>query len=244
LAWTDTLGVDQPANRQEAQVPEVTARALLLDLDGTVVDTTRAVEQSWRAVAAELDVDFDSVRAFLHGIPAERALGRMAPWLDSTQRRRLAERVQAEQADPGTPAPMTPGAAGLLAQLAPHPWAIVTSGNTRLARASMTKAHIPEPAVLVTADDVTAGKPDPEPYLLAAAALLLAPVDCIVVEDAPAGIQAGRAAGMRVVAITTTHPETALTDADWIVSDLSQLSVRAVGAGLALHVAARPASAR
>jgi sugar-phosphatase len=138
---------------------------------------------------------------------------------------------------------MTAGAERLLAQLAPHPWAIVTSGDTRLARASMRKAQIPEPAVLVTADDVTAGKPDPEPYLRAAAALFLKAADCIVVEDAPAGIGAGRAAGMRVVAITTTHPETALTEADWIVNDLSQLTVRAFGTGLALDVAARPTSA-
>jgi sugar-phosphatase len=224
-------------------VPEMIARALLLDLDGTLVDTTRAVEQSWRAVAAELGVDFDTVRPFLHGIPAERVLRGMAPSLDAQQRRRLAERVQAGQADPGTPAPRTPGAARLLAQLAPHPWAIVTSGDTRLARASMTKARIPEPAVLVTADDVAAGKPDPEPYLRAAAALFLAPADCIVVEDAPAGVRSGRAAGMRVVAITTTHPEAALIDADWIVNDLSQLTVRAAGTALALEVAARPTSA-
>jgi sugar-phosphatase len=222
------------------QVPEVNARALLLDLDGTLVDTTYAVEQSWRGVAAELGIDFDTVRPFLHGIPAERVLQRMAPSLGTQQRRRLADRVQAGQADPGTPAPLTTGAARLLAQLAPHPWAIVTSGNSRLARASMAKARIPEPAVLVTADDVTAGKPDPEPYLRAAAALLLAPVDCIVVEDAPAGIRAGRAAGMRVVAVTTTHPDAALTGADWIVEDLSQLTVRAAGAGLALDVAAGP----
>jgi phosphoglycolate phosphatase-like HAD superfamily hydrolase len=145
------------------QVPEVIARALLLDLDGTLVDTTRAVERSWRAVAAELGIDFDTVRPFLHGIPAEQVLRRMAPSLDPQQLRRLAERVQAGQADPGIPAPMTAGAARLLAQLTRHPWAIVTSGDTRLARASMAKAHIPEPAVLVTADDVTAGNPTRSP---------------------------------------------------------------------------------
>jgi sugar-phosphatase len=209
----------------------VTARVLLLDLDGTLVDTTAAVEATWRAAAAELGVAFSTLASFIHGVPADQALATALPALPASTRAAVAERLQAQQAAAEQPATLLPGAPHLLEQLPGHSWAIVTSGGGRLAAASMAKAGIPDPPVLVTADDVTHGKPDPAPYLAAAARLGVHPRDCLAVEDAPAGVAAGRAAAMRVLAVETTHPGRALEGADWVIPDLTAVVLHVHGPG-------------
>jgi sugar-phosphatase len=183
------------------------------------------VEQSWRRLASELGIDFAVLAPCIHGVPAEQVLDQAHLHLDPERRRRLAEQVQAEQADPKIPVHLTPGAEHLVQQLEGHQWAIVTSGDARLATSSMTKARLPMPPVLTTADDVARGKPAPDPYLLAASKLSVSPSDCIVIEDAPAGIQAAHAAEMRVIAVTTTHEPVALSAADWIIRDLAGLQI-------------------
>jgi sugar-phosphatase len=122
-----------------------------------------------------------------------------------------------------------PGAQDLvttLARDAADRWAIVTSGDRRLAGSSVETLGLPLPPVMVTSEDVLLGKPHPEPYLKAADALdILETDECVVVEDAPAGVAAGKAAGMRVLALTTTYPASALADADWVVGSLADVRV-------------------
>jgi sugar-phosphatase len=205
----------------------VRAAALLLDLDGTLVDTTEAVEAAWRWAAVQLGVPFDTVEPYIHGIPGVQAIELAAPGrLALAEREALTRELIVRIADPDAHVALMPGARDLLAALEHAPdarWSIVTSGDGRLAGSSIRKAPVPAPPVLVTSDDVRLGKPDPEPYLTAAAALGIEPSACVVVEDAPAGIAAGRAAGMRVLALATTYPPDALADADWVVASLADV---------------------
>ncbi|HEY6797142.1 MAG TPA: HAD-IA family hydrolase [Kineosporiaceae bacterium] len=207
-------------------------RALLLDLDGTLVDSTAAVIEGWRRGAALLGVPFRDLEPYLHGIPADQVLRRVAPLLAADERRRVADEVLRAQADPHAPVALMPGAAVLLAALGDGPWAVVTSGDVRLATSSMGKAGIPPPPVLITADDVRRGKPDPEPYLRAAAALGVGPADCLVVEDSPAGVRAGLDAGMPVLALATTHPADVLVAAHQVARDLDDVRCRRSGVAI------------
>ncbi len=195
----------------------VAASALLFDLDGTLVDTSSAVEGAWRWAAAELGVPFAQVRPFIHGIPVARALDQAVPGLDARRRAYLADGVLLRVAAEDAQVVAMPGARSLLASLPPRRWAIVTSGDARMAHATIRKAGLPQPDVLVTSDDVTAGKPDPEPFLCAATALGVPARGCVVVEDSPYGVRAAHAAGMRVLAVTTTSSAEALADADWVL---------------------------
>ncbi len=118
-----------------------------------------------------------------------------------------------------------PGAAELLASLPLDRWCVVTSGTRRLATARLRVGNLPVPKIFVTADDVTNGKPDPEPYLKGAAKLGKNPDECLVIEDAPAGISAAHGAGMKVIALLSTYPKSALSGADAIVTSLDRLRV-------------------
>jgi sugar-phosphatase len=121
-----------------------------------------------------------------------------------------------------------PGARALVSGLPPDAWAIVTSGLREVATARLVAARVPIPRVMITAESIERGKPDPDCYLKGAEALGVAPRDCIVVEDAPIGAAAARAAGMRLIALTTTHRADQLEPADLILPDLTHLSVRVV----------------
>jgi sugar-phosphatase len=214
----------------------VTARVLLIDLDGTLVDTTEAVESTWRALAAELGIAFEQLEPFIHGIPADQVLATALPQLPTSTRLEIADRLQAQQADADHPAVLLPGARRLLEHLPPRDWAIVTSGDVRLATSSMTKANIADPPVMITADDVARGKPDPAPYLAAAARLGAQPRDCLVIEDSPAGIASGHAASMRVLAVQTTYPARALESADWLVPSLEAVTLQVSATGFTLQL--------
>jgi len=209
----------------------VRAAALLLDLDGTLVDTTEKVEAAWRWGAEKLDVPFETLEPYIHGIPGAQALELALPGrLDSEERAALTDELLLRMADPAAGhVRWMPGAQELattLARDASESWAIVTSGDRRLAGSSVEALALPLPPVLVTSGDVELGKPHPEPYLKAADALgILETDECVVVEDAPAGVTAGKAAGMRVLALTTTYPATELADADWVVGSLADVRV-------------------
>jgi sugar-phosphatase len=217
-------------------VTTLDVQALLLDLDGTLVDSTPAVLAAWRGAADRLGLSFDLLTPHVHGVPADAVLRSAAPHLGEAERRAEAERVLADQAAPEAPVEALPGAAALLAAVPADRVAVVTSGDLRLVRASAAKAGLVLPAVLVTADDVVRGKPDPEPYLRAAAALGVDPAQCLVVEDAPAGVAAGRAAGARVLGLLTTHTAAELAGATHVVRDLRdvRVAVRADGLRVAL----------
>src|SRR5215217_2540193 len=189
--------------------------AIVFDLDGVLVDSTAAVERAWRQWAAERGIEPDEFLPTIHGRPSREVIAEHAPDLDAAAEARRLDEM--EQGDGHQPA--FPGAAECIEVARRGPWAIVTSGDGR-AQQRLRNAGLPVPEVLVTADDVENGKPHPEPYARAAAALGVDPGECVVVEDAPAGITAAKRAGMRVIAVTTTYPAAALGDADLVVASL------------------------
>jgi mannitol-1-/sugar-/sorbitol-6-phosphatase len=177
--------------------------AILFDLDGVLVDSTRYVEEQWRAWASAKGLAAEPFLQVCHGRRALETIRLAAPQLDAEAE--VAAFQPEEGADQQPIAPV-PGAARLLETLPAGSWAVATSGTRRTASERLRLAGLPVPGVLVCAEDVLQGKPSPEVYLLAAAGLAVDPADCIVIEDAPAGIQAARAADMRVIGLTTTHP--------------------------------------
>jgi sugar-phosphatase len=203
----------------------LTVEAVLVDLDGTLVDTSAAVEGSWRALAAELAVPWERFAPHIHGIPADQVLAAAVPDRSRRARERLAAAILAQQTDSALEVSALPGAAELTRALAGSRWAIVTSGGVRLASCNLAKAGLPRPPVLVTADDVATGKPHPEPYLRAAERLGVDPRRCVAFEDAPAGIAAARAAGAVVIAVTTTHSARQLQGADRVIPDLAGVTI-------------------
>jgi mannitol-1-/sugar-/sorbitol-6-phosphatase len=205
------------------------ADALLFDMDGTLIDSTAAVLRSWAAVVAEFAIPAEVFAAVpTHGRPSAEILADLVPpELIGPAAARL---DVLELTDTGDLV-VLPGAAELTAAAPPGRWAVVTSANRELARVRLVAGRIPMPPQLVTIDDVSRGKPDPEPFLLAAKLLGVDPERCLAFEDAPAGLAAARAAGARTVAVTTTHARSEL-DADLVVPDLSALRIEAaVGGG-------------
>ncbi|MFD5626726.1 HAD family hydrolase [Streptomyces sp. NPDC127072] len=212
---------------------KIHAEALLFDNDGTLVSSLESVNRCWTrwyeeyGIAAE-----DFARIELHGRPAAEIAADLLP--AGLVPEALARIEQLEVDDVPGGVLLLPGTAEFLASLPAERWAVVTSATRRLAEARLAEAGI-RPKTLVTADDITRGKPDPEPYLLAARELGVDPACCVVFEDAPAGLQAGRAAGMTTVALATTHRSDEL-DADLVVEDLSALSALVTAAGVEISV--------
>ncbi|MGI8575182.1 MAG: HAD-IA family hydrolase [Egibacteraceae bacterium] len=205
--------------------------ALLLDLDGVLVDSIATVEQAWREWAEERELDVESVLVAMHGRPATEAIRQCAPHLDAVAE---TERIEQRELDHTDQVSALPGAAALLGELPDGAWAIVTSGTRRLATARLRATGLSVPEVLITADDVDQGKPAPDPYLLAADRLAADPAGCLVVEDAPAGVAAASAAGMAVVAVTTSHAAGDVADADVVVEGVAALTVSSGADGMLL----------
>ena len=205
-----------------ARPTQLSGDALLFDLDGVLVDSTANVERHWRDWATNNGLDPARILAVVHGRRAIDTIREQAPHLDAE--RELATLVEAEMRDTAGIL-VFDGAARLLASIPRGRWAIVTSGTHGVASARLHAVGLPIPEVLITADRVTQGKPDPEGYLAAAKALGFAPAACIVVEDAPAGVEAARRAGMRCIAITSTHAAADLAGATAVVRALSDITV-------------------
>lgn len=176
--------------------------AVLLDMDGTLVDSDAAVERAWTTWADEYGVDAATLLVDAHGSPADHTVRRMRPNLDEVEVAAAARRQLDLQYDDLADVRATEGAVELLARLdrLGLPWAVVTSADVRLAEARLGSAGLTVP-VLITVDDISAGKPNPEGFLLAAARLGVDPGRCLVVEDAEPGVAAGRAAGATVAAL-------------------------------------------
>lgn len=201
---------------------DLTADALLFDLDGTLVDSTPAVTRAWTRWAVEHGVTAAQFRAVhAHGRTASALVADLLPAAQVPAAVRRIDELELADVDGVVP---LPGAGALLTALPADRWTIVTSGNRVLATRRIVAAGLPVPSRFVTADDVRHGKPDPEPYLAGAALLGVPPERCVVVEDAPAGLTAARAAGMATVAVTSTHTADELK-ADLVVADLSRLAV-------------------
>ncbi|HEU4720143.1 MAG TPA: HAD-IA family hydrolase [Gemmatimonadaceae bacterium] len=199
------------------------ANALLFDLDGVLADSTPSVTRAWSAWARRVGLDPEELLPKVHGRRAIETIRAARPDLDAEAE--LATIVADETTD-NDDTEQIPGARELVSSLPADAWAIVTSGLRPVATARLVAARIPIPRVMITAESIERGKPNPECYLKGAEALGVDPRDCVVVEDAPAGAAAARAAGMRLVALTTTHAAPQLEPADLVVPDLSHVTVR------------------
>ncbi|MFJ8692519.1 HAD-IA family hydrolase [Streptomyces roseolilacinus] len=218
-----------------ASAPDVlTARALLLDMDGTLVNSDAVVERVWRRWALRHGLDPEEALKVVHGRQGYATMAVLLP--DRPMERNVAENLELlaeETADLDGVVPI-PGAPAFLAAIAALPHALVTSADAALARARMGAAGLRMPDTRVTAECVSASKPDPEGFLKGAVELGFAPEDCVVFEDSEAGIAAGRAAGMRVVGV---GPRAAAFAPDVHVPDLTRLRVEAGADGaVRLHV--------
>ncbi|MDT0390424.1 HAD-IA family hydrolase [Streptomyces dubilierae] len=213
----------------------LTARALLLDMDGTLVNSDAAVERVWRRWAERHGLDGDEVMKVVHGRQGYASMALLLPGRPMEQNHADNARMLAEEtADTDGVVPV-PGAPEFLASLRGLPHALVTSADVPLSTARMAAAGLGLPEVRVTAESVGASKPDPEGFLKGAAELGVDPADCVVFEDSGAGIAAGRAAGMTVVGV---GPRAAFHEPDVVVEDLRQVRVRAAADGtIRLHIA-------
>ena len=202
---------------------EFTAEAILFDIHGTLVDSTPVVERTWRSWASHHDVDIEEVLRVCHGRRSEDTVAMFVPEEDRAAATLELEQLELHDLDDVT---ALPAAARLLASLPADRWAAVTSGSQQLMRARLAVAGLPVPAVLIAADDVTEGKPSPQGYRLAAERLGVDIRRCIVVEDAPAGIDAGLASeAAATIAVSTSHDAAHLPAATVVVRDLSALDV-------------------
>ncbi|MFF4355489.1 HAD family hydrolase [Streptomyces sp. NPDC001604] len=216
-------------------VPTVlTARALLLDMDGTLVNSDAVVERIWRRWAERHGLDADEVMKVVHGRQGHASMALLLP--DRPMEQNLADnaRMLAEETADVDGVVAIPGAPEFLASLRGLPHALVTSADLALATARMGAAGLALPEVRVTAESVGASKPDPEGFLKGAAELGVEPGECVVFEDSAAGIEAGRAAGMRVVGVGARAD---LYEPDVVVRDLTRVRVEGVpGGGIRLYV--------
>jgi len=200
----------------------ISCSALLFDLDGVLIDSTPAVARVWSRWAVEHGFDPETVVRQAHGRPSRTTIRELLPTADIDREDREVERREMQDVDGVV---LLPGARELLNTLPPERWTIATSCTRPLAEVRLRAAGLPIPKNMITSSDVKIGKPDPEPYLKAAAKLGFAASDCIVVEDAPAGARAGKAAGARVIAFLTTMARRDLEEAgaDWIVQNCADI---------------------
>jgi sugar-phosphatase len=199
----------------------LSAKAVLLDMDGVLVDSTGLVERHWSQWAERRGLDAATVLRFAHGSPSREVVARFVPTEEVSVE---AAWVEGLALHPTTDEVALPGAHAVVTQRA-LPVAVVTSATRAVARLRLARAGLPVPAALIGADDVARGKPDPLPYLRAAQLLNVAASDCVAVEDTPAGLASIRAAGAKPLALLTTHRADQRSDALAFLADLRSLSV-------------------
>src|SRR3979411_48176 len=203
--------------------------AILFDLDGVLVDSTRSVDRQWRAWAQQKGVDGDKVMAIAQGVRTIEVIRAVAPHLDADAE---VWELENREADDQEGVDIMPGAIELIRSIPEGRWGVVTSGTRLLASARLRFGGLPVPKILVTAEGGTNGKPHPEPYLTGAKRMGVNPSDCLVIEDAPAGIQSARAGGRKVVGITSTYAAARLNEADFVIQRLPQIQVAVNGTGV------------
>jgi mannitol-1-/sugar-/sorbitol-6-phosphatase len=207
--------------------------AILFDLDGVLVDSTGSVDRQWRIWARERGIDEEKVIAIAHGVRALEVIRTVAPDLDAEAEVSKLENREAADHDGVV---VMPGAIDLVRSIPADQWGVVTSGRHRLAMSRLELAGIPTPKVMIAADNVDHGKPHPEPYLKGAATLGVDPKQCLVIEDAPAGIRAAHAGGMKVIGLTSTYQASVLRDADAIVQKLAQIKLVSAAGKLTVNL--------
>ena len=199
---------------------ELRCDAILFDLDGVLVDSSAAITRQWQWWAARHGIDMAAIQQIWHGRRAIDIMRTVAPQVDLIEEARL---LQEGETNDTAGVVAHAGARTLLQTLPSDRWAIATSGPRPVATARLRSAALPIPAVFVTGDDVRNGKPNPDPYLLAAKGLGIDPARCVVLEDAVAGVAAGRAAGAQVIAVTTNHTADELAEATVVIAGVGQL---------------------
>ena len=211
---------------------------LLLDLDGVLIDSTPAVARVWQRWAVEHGLDPETVVRMAHGRPSRTTIRELLPNADIDRVDKEDREVERREMEDLDGVVLLPGARRLLNSLPPKRWNIATSCTRPLAEVRLRAAGLPILKTMITSSDVKIGKPDPEPYLKAAAKLGFAASDCVVVEDTPAGVRAGKAAGARVIAFLTTMIRRDLEDAgaDWIVQNCADIAACNDDGGLQLSL--------
>ena len=204
---------------------KVEAKGLLFDMDGVLVSSIGSVTRCWRQWAALYNVPDAANYEVPHGVRAIDIIQTLRPDIDPAEGLRVIEDLELEDT---ADLRVLPGVKALLESLPIERWAIVTSATRRLLLGRLAAAGLPVPERLISADMVEHGKPHPEPYLRGAERLGFNPADCLVVEDAPPGVGAGKAAGCRVLGVLGTHSLDELHQADWVAASLQGVRV-AVG---------------
>lgn len=200
--------------------------AIIFDLDGVLVDSRLPVERAWRNWALRHSLDPQAVVAAAQGRKSIDTVRQFAPGGDVECE---TAQLEEEQADDIVGLCAISGARELIQRLPAGRWAVCTSGTEKIARARLLAAGLPMPGIMVSADQVIQGKPDPEPYLRTAQSLGVLPIACLVIEDSPAGILSAKTAGIHTIGLTTTHPPAALAMADALAPDLSAISISLSG---------------
>jgi mannitol-1-/sugar-/sorbitol-6-phosphatase len=215
----------------------IQCEAVLFDMDGVLVDSTPAVARVWTSWALEHGLVPDEVVRAAHGRPSLASIIELLPHGDHEAENRELERREIEDV---ADVIALPGASQLLQSIPRERWAIVTSATRRLATVRLRSAGLPVPEHMVTSNDIQRGKPFPDPYLKGAEILGVAPMECVVAEDAASGVRSAKAAGARVLGLRTTSRDEELLSAgaDWLAEDLSALSLALQGqaSGLAFHL--------
>jgi len=225
------MASDHPTQSlDEVRVNSIRCRGVLFDLDGVLVDSTPAVARVWAWWARKHGFDPEKTVREAHGKPSITTIRELLPNADHEAENREVERREIEDVEGVIP---LPGALELLQALPQDRWTIVTSCTRPLAEVRIGAAGLPIPKRIVTSNDVKKGKPDAEPYLKGAQILGVPTAECVVIEDAPAGIRAGKAAGACVVAVRTTASDAELREsgADWIVDNCAALTVEPAARG-------------
>jgi mannitol-1-/sugar-/sorbitol-6-phosphatase len=209
---------------------QIDCQGVLFDLDGVLVDSTPAVARVWTIWANRHGFDPEETVRKAHGRPSLSTIRELLPDADHEAENATVERMEIEDVADVIP---LPGAVELLGKLPENRWTVVTSCTRTLALVRLRAAGLPIPEKMVTSTDIVNGKPHPEPYLKGAALLRIAPPDCVVFEDAPAGIRSGKAAKTRVIAFQTTERDDLLRQAgaDWIVKDAAAVRVAKTNGG-------------
>ncbi|MEU9591560.1 HAD-IA family hydrolase [Streptomyces sp. NPDC048193] len=213
----------------------MTIAAVLFDVDGVLLDSTAAHRRVWNSWSVMRGLDPNLVWQLTFGRRPEDTVRDVAPHLDPSAERRVLDHLLSQEENGFPP---VVGAAALLATLPGEGWAIVTSGDLKSVHQRFVAAGLPLPDVQVFAADVEQAKPAPDCFILAASRLGVDPSKCLVVEDAPAGVRAGKAAGCTVVGLTTTHSESALHEADLCVATLRDVGKLLASHGLLIEAAA------
>jgi len=211
---------------------KISVRGILFDMDGVLVSSIGSVERSWTKWAEKHGMDIVEAIHTAHGRRAIETVRFLRPDLNAEEELKYIEDLEVEDTEG---LEILGGVKPLLETLPEKYWTVVTSATDRLARSRMAAAGIYVPARMITADMVTKGKPDPEPYIRGAALLGLKPEECLVIEDAASGAKAGHAAGCKVLATLFSHSIESLSAADWIVRSLEDVRFALVDESIELE---------